>query len=228
MSRIVYACLILAVLAVPAIAEAGVLLLGTSTPVRVTAPSDVGGAELERYKISLQADAGEVIRGISLIFQGGLHQVQIGGAFGSVIRTPSIDALSGFPAQYVAVDTHALISSTDLIIPPSVGELSEGALAGLSPGMPGGGIVSTFTLQNLGLSASQQKNVVDLAQIVIPRGQYVSFSGLISTSNDGGSPIPIQSMVVPEPATIAMAGLGAFGLVAIASCRSLCCKLSSD
>src|SRR5690606_18774141 len=106
------------------------------------------------------ADTGEVVRAVNLVFQGGVHQVQIGGAFGSVTRTPSIDALNGFPAQYVAVDTHALISSTDFVIPPGAGVLSEDALTGLSSGAPGGGVVPSFTLKDLALGASKQTNLV--------------------------------------------------------------------
>jgi hypothetical protein len=212
--------LMLAVVFGCSISSQASVIIHLSGPTLISDPFTLG--PLKSYTVSLEAtNTGEKITAVDVRFEGPLWQeAYYKSGFGpKYVPTPMNDlALEGWPAEYIAVDSHFLISSLQAVWPTGKGageDLSESYLPRDSYDIWHS--QGTFLKSDpMGLSDILQNKTVILAQLVIPSSYEVSsiswMLGSVAT-NQIPNPQIIPKFLLPEPATIAMLIMGSLLLI---------------
>jgi hypothetical protein len=203
----------------------GYVVVNVSAPTPVTEPFT--GELLDAYTVSLTAEGlnllgqpAEVIA-LDVRFDSSsekLHQLaEYKSGFGAhCTPTPMNDlAAEGFPADYVAADSHFLITSADAMWPTGKyanEDLNESYLPrdGHDVWHSWGTYLKS---DSMGLSEPVQASTVPLARIVIPRGSLpgtVLMTGLVAGTLDV-DPFDIGVILIPpipEPGTLVLLVFG--------------------
>jgi len=209
------------ILSVPMVAQGYYNYIGVhvSAPTPVTEPFT--GEALKSYVVSLEAPGvGEKITALDVRFDspsGKLHQLAAyKSGFGAhYTPTPMNDlAGQGWPAEYIAADSHFLMTSANAVWPSGKAaneDLSESYLPRDSYDIWHSW--GTYLKSDpMGLDYTLQASTVPLAQIVIPASASlndVSLTGMVAT-NQSPDPYIID---IPEPGTM---GFLIFGIGVLA------------
>jgi hypothetical protein len=152
--------------------------------------------KLDQYICTLHGD-GATILSIDLEFTGNLWQVQTG-IFGVAQITPQRSNVVAFPPNFQAADSHFLTPFFIPATPPSETPLVNVPWTGASG-------PSAFLRTNpVAFPPNVQSTTIAFAQIVVPAGGMVRFSGVMGVSNST-DPVAINGIILPEPSAIGIA-----------------------
>jgi len=211
---------LIAMMSFATLAQAGIIV-NVSAPTPVADPFN--GALLDSYIVSITATGGgEVVTAVDVSFDSPsgkqLHQEMTfkPGFLPPHYNTTAMNdmAAAGFPADYIAADTHFLMPTTLVVWSAAVAteDLDETILPRDSFDVWHSYGVSLKS-NPMGLSNALQTSLVQLAQIVIPRNSQpgvVELTGTVAT-NQVGNPVAFNKVYIPpipEPATLVLLGIG--------------------
>ncbi len=180
-----------------------------------------------QYTISARGNEGETVNTIQgLAAENGALVHHVGGlGFGGSVPTPTLEATKGtaapFNADWLAYDSHALWANEDLVgaVGSALDETNDNSTRGtlgLSQAFgqdPFSGL-GTFGQGADGAAAFVQAKAggfVDVAQIVLAPGTQPLWVGATIFDSTGGS--RYSHVQIPEPASIAMLGLGGLAML---------------
>ena len=190
---------VLAVLCMATVANAGINFT-TSTPV------DLGGG-LYSTVLSVSATGPDLFQAMDLTFTGTLNQVKFG-----TIKAPTLDI--GSMLANPALDTHFLFYNnvpTDdfgVPLPGAIGMTTTSVTTGmanlldLATGTRG---VATLTGDGSAVAAMDIIQLVGPAGTIVMTGEFANATGAKFASNG--------NIVLPEPATMSLLGLGVAALI---------------
>jgi len=212
------------VLGVGVVAQ-GYIVADVSAPTPVTDPFT--GVLLDSYTVSLTATGvGETVTAVDIRFDSAsrkLHQLAFYGCFWTkhYLPTPMNNMpAEGWPAEYIAADSHFLIASADAVWPTGKAaseDMSESYLP--RDGYDIWHSWGTYLKSDpMGLAHTVQASVVQLARIVIPRDSLpgtVLMTGIVeSIWTDPYQDIGVILIPpIPEPGTIVLLALGGLAFV---------------
>ncbi len=153
---------------------------------------------------------GTPVTAMDLTFDGIFAQVQ-NATFGTNTPSPKQSDVAAFGPDALAQDTHflpTLVEPGPPIPPPTEGIITNGA--------PGSGLASGLLSSQVAIGGLDQAEAVAIAQIVVQAGTVPAgtFQGTIAIAGNS-TPIPVAGVIgVPEPGTIALAGLSLVGFLA--------------
>lgn len=170
------------------------LMIGShASAVIVSSTSTDLGSGLTQYTFALSTESGDpgLIGGMDLTFTAAnMNQV-------NPFTLPTIfqnnNAVFGSVPETVGEDSQFLFDSGDLLLAPGVAAES-GSLLTAAFALPDGSAELPFAQR-------------DIAQIVVPTGSAVAWSGRVTFANTGGQGQDVSG-VIPEPSSLALLGLG--------------------
>lgn len=170
------------------------LMIGShaSAVIVSSTPTDLGSG-LTQYTFALSTESGDpgLIGGMDLTFTAA-NMNQVNPFTLPTIFQDNNTAFGGVP-ETVDEDSQFLFDSSDLLLAPGVAAES-GSLLTAAFALPAGSAELPFAQR-------------DIAQIVVPTGSAVAWSGRVTFANTGGQGQDVSG-VIPEPSSLALLGLG--------------------
>lgn len=170
------------------------LMIGShaSAVIVSSTPTDLGSG-LTQYTFALSTESGDpgLIGGMDLTFTAqNMNQIN---PVGSSTVFQDNNAFFPLVGESVDEDSQFLFDSSDLLLAPGVAAES-GSLLTAAFALPDGSAELPFAQR-------------DIAQIVVPTGSAVAWSGRVTFANTGGQGQDVSG-VIPEPSSLALLGLG--------------------
>lgn len=171
-------------------------------PTALTDPTT--GEDLVSFILSAETGTSSKITALNLLVSGDLWNIQFDSR--GVSPTASFaEATNDLYDNELPADTHGLIADADFTTVG--GGFFEPLLTTTTTGVDTkNGVASTLEISNIGLVGGAQSTTVNIAQIVLPSGGAAQVTGDISVQGIS-TPINIGTFAIPEPGSLALAGL---------------------